>query len=359
MLARARTRYPFYADVPPGGLDAFPVMTKSVMVERFADLNDRGLQLDRCLALARAAEADRDFTASADGVAIGLSSGTSGRQSVFLTSPRERSRWAGEILAKVLPQGLRVGARVALVLRAGGPLYESVGSGRVAFRFFDLARPAREHVPGMAAFAPTVLAAPPHVLRVLAQAHAAGIDLLARIGVLILLFEVGVESTVRQMLSVGFRALFAALLGVVAPFALGWSVSAWLLPDAGVYAHVFVGATLCATSVGITARVLRDLGMLQTREARIILGAAVLDDVLGLVVLAVVTGVIAAADAGPFIICVWPSQHATVVADPFQRTASVRRGRWWNGRRWRRQPRTPMSSFLRSTSSRSLVTSND
>lgn len=174
VLARARTRYPFYADVAPGGLDAFPVMTKAVMVERFTDLNDRGLELDLCLSLARTAEADRDFTASAAGVSIGLSSGTSGRQSVFLTSPRERSRWAGEILAKVLPRGLRVGARVALVLRAGGPLYESVGSGRVAFRFFDLARPAREHVPGMAAFAPTVLAAPPHVLRVLAQAHAAG-----------------------------------------------------------------------------------------------------------------------------------------------------------------------------------------
>lgn len=174
VLARARTRYPFYADVPAGGLGVFPVMTKAVMVERFSDLNDRGLELDRCLALARTAEADRDFTASADGVSIGLSSGTSGRQSVFLTSPTERSRWAGEILAKVLPHGLRVGARVALVLRAGGPLYESVGSGRVAFRFFDLARPAREHVPGMAAFAPTVLAAPPHVLRVLAEARAAG-----------------------------------------------------------------------------------------------------------------------------------------------------------------------------------------
>lgn len=174
VLARARTRYPFYADVPPGDLDAFPVMTKALMVEHFAALNDRGLELDRCLALARAAEERRDFTASADGVSIGLSSGTSGRQSVFLTSPKERSRWAGEILARVLPHGLRAGARVALVLRAGGPLYESVGTGRIAFRFFDLARPAREHVPGMAAFAPTVLAAPPHVLRVLAEACAAG-----------------------------------------------------------------------------------------------------------------------------------------------------------------------------------------
>lgn len=121
---------------------------------------------------------------------------------------------------------------------------------------------------------------------------------MARIGVLILLFEVGVESTVRQMLSVGTRALAAALLGVVTPFALGWLVGWWWLPDAGPFVHAFIAATLTATSVGITARVLKDLGTSQSAEAKIIVGAAVIDDVLGLVVLAVVTGVIAAANTG-------------------------------------------------------------
>ena len=124
------------------------------------------------------------------------------------------------------------------------------------------------------------------------------IDIMARLGVLILLFEVGLESTVPQMMKVGVPALAVATLGVVTPFALGWLVSAWLLPDASVYVHAFIGATLCATSVGITARVLQDLGASKGREARIILGAAVLDDVMGLVVLAVVTGIIAAANAG-------------------------------------------------------------
>jgi Kef-type K+ transport system membrane component KefB len=124
------------------------------------------------------------------------------------------------------------------------------------------------------------------------------IDMLARLGVLVLLFEVGLESTVGQMLKVGLPSLVVATLGVVTPFALGWGVGAWLLPGHSVYAHAFLGATLCATSVGITARVLKDLGWLQTREARIILGAAVLDDVMGLVVLAVVTGMIGAADRG-------------------------------------------------------------
>ncbi len=124
------------------------------------------------------------------------------------------------------------------------------------------------------------------------------IDMLARLGVLVLLFEVGLESTVGQMLKVGLPSLVVATLGVVTPFALGWAVGAWLLPSHSVYVHAFLGATLCATSVGITARVLKDMGRLQTREARIILGAAVLDDVMGLVVLAVVTGMIAAADNG-------------------------------------------------------------
>jgi Kef-type K+ transport system membrane component KefB len=124
------------------------------------------------------------------------------------------------------------------------------------------------------------------------------VDILARLGVVILLFEVGLESTVGDMLKVGGRSLIVAVLGVIAPWALGWWLGALLLPDSSVYVHAFLGATLTATSVGITARVLKDLGAANTREARIILGAAVIDDVLGLVVLAVVASVLTAADLG-------------------------------------------------------------
>ncbi len=126
----------------------------------------------------------------------------------------------------------------------------------------------------------------------------AALDLLSQLGVLLLLFEVGLESTVSQMLRVGASSLLVAVLGVAAPFGLGWAVSAWLLPGSSALVHAFIGATLCATSVGITARVLQDLERSQTTEARIILGAAVIDDVLGLVILAVVGGVIGAADRG-------------------------------------------------------------
>jgi len=126
----------------------------------------------------------------------------------------------------------------------------------------------------------------------------ATIDVLARLGVILLLFEVGLESTVRDMLRVGPRSLVVAVLGVAAPWALGYGVGAVMLPQHSIYVHVFLGAVLTATSVGITARVLRDLGRAQSPEARIILGAAVIDDVLGLVILAMVASVIAAADAG-------------------------------------------------------------
>jgi Kef-type K+ transport system membrane component KefB len=124
------------------------------------------------------------------------------------------------------------------------------------------------------------------------------IGALAELGVIILLFEVGLESNLGEMLEVGWSSLLVAVAGVVAPFFLGWAVAAYFLPSEAMLVHIFIGATLCATSVGITARVLKDLGALQSRESRIILGAAVIDDVLGLLVLAVVAGAIKAEGAG-------------------------------------------------------------
>lgn len=124
------------------------------------------------------------------------------------------------------------------------------------------------------------------------------IGALAEIGVILLLFEVGLESNLRDLLEVWRSALLVAVLGVIVPFLLGWGVAALFLPDAPALVQVFIGATLAATSVGITARVLRDLGKLQTRTARIILGAAIIDDVLGLIVLAVVKGAVEAQAAG-------------------------------------------------------------
>jgi Kef-type K+ transport system membrane component KefB len=124
------------------------------------------------------------------------------------------------------------------------------------------------------------------------------VEAMAQLGVLFLLFRVGLESDVAKMAAVGLSATLVAVLGVVAPMLLGLGVSQAFLAGHHPLTHWFVGATLAATSVGITARVLGDLGRAASVEGRIILGAAVIDDVLGLVVLAVITGLIEAANAG-------------------------------------------------------------
>jgi Kef-type K+ transport system membrane component KefB len=126
------------------------------------------------------------------------------------------------------------------------------------------------------------------------------IHVLAELGVLLLLFEIGLETDLKEMFRVGSASLAVAVVGVVVPFGLGFGYWAYLPhPATGegdlTTAAIFVGATLTATSVGITARVLSDLGRMTTREARVIIGAAVIDDVLGLVILSVVSGVAAGA----------------------------------------------------------------
>ena len=124
------------------------------------------------------------------------------------------------------------------------------------------------------------------------------IHVFAEVGVAILLFEIGLETDLKEMFRVGKTAMSVALVGVIVPFGLGFLY--WYLANPSIGVHpegisfaivaVFVGATLTATSVGITARVLSDLDRMHTPEARIIIGAAVIDDVLGIVILAVVSG---------------------------------------------------------------------
>jgi Kef-type K+ transport system membrane component KefB len=155
----------------------------------------------------------------------------------------------------------------------------------------------------------------------------------AEIGAILLLFEVGVESDLVQLLAVGWSSLLVATLGVIAPMVLGYIVSAQLLPEAHWLTHLFVGGTLTATSVGITARVLKDLGKSDTKEARIILGAAVADDVIGLVVLAVVSGLVAAATASSSAASIsWASALWIVAKAALFLVIAVVVGRFWSQR---------------------------
>ncbi|HEX8412187.1 MAG TPA: cation:proton antiporter [Thermoanaerobaculia bacterium] len=125
----------------------------------------------------------------------------------------------------------------------------------------------------------------------LIDAHDPVLHVLSEMGVLLLLFLIGLETDVRRLLSVGGASAAVALTGVVVPFAAGYGVGAWLGYPTTV--AVFLGAALTATSVGITARVLSDLGHLKTDESQVILGAAVVDDIMGLVLLTVISSVAA------------------------------------------------------------------
>lgn len=113
------------------------------------------------------------------------------------------------------------------------------------------------------------------------------------IGVILLLFGAGLESNLDTMLKSGGRAFIIAMVGVITPFVLGTLIIApWIMPESDANARLFVGATLTATSVGITARVFKDLGIMQRIESVLVVGAAVIDDILGLLILTVVTAVV-------------------------------------------------------------------
>jgi Kef-type K+ transport system membrane component KefB len=128
------------------------------------------------------------------------------------------------------------------------------------------------------------------------------IEVLSEIGVIILLFEIGLESDLGELLRVGPQAAAVAVIGVAVPFAAG-TLGLLYLFHVPVIPAIFAGAALTATSIGITARVLAELQKLTSPEGQVILGAAVLDDVLGIIILAVVaslakTGEVDVADVG-------------------------------------------------------------
>jgi Kef-type K+ transport system membrane component KefB len=130
----------------------------------------------------------------------------------------------------------------------------------------------------------------PHGNEILQVAHT--VDVFSRYGIIFLLFLVGIETSVDEMRKVGPNSSRVAVIGVLLPFVLGMVASWLLLEDAELHTSMFLGATLAATSVGITAMVLQEMKMEKTEIAHIILGAAVIDDILGLLMLAIISGIV-------------------------------------------------------------------
>jgi Kef-type K+ transport system membrane component KefB len=138
-----------------------------------------------------------------------------------------------------------------------------------------------------------------HVLSLLRGPHgseliqvAQTLDVFSRYGIIFLLFMVGLRTSIDEMRQVGPDSLRVATIGVVLPFALGFGSSWLLIPDISLHTSLFLGAALGATSIGISVMVLQELNMESTKVARIILGAAVLDDILGLLMLSIVSGIV-------------------------------------------------------------------
>ena len=130
----------------------------------------------------------------------------------------------------------------------------------------------------------------PHGGQVMQVAHV--VDVFSRYGVIFMLFMVGLQTNIGEMRDVGADSVRVALIGVIAPVALGFGVVTLLTPEMSFNSHLYVAATLAATSIGITAAVLQDMARDQSLEGHIIVGAAIGDDILGLVILAVVSGII-------------------------------------------------------------------
>ena len=116
------------------------------------------------------------------------------------------------------------------------------------------------------------------------------LEVIGELGVMFLLFAVGMETRVKDLTSVGKAAMLVAVLGVLVPFVLGFGFIMLYEGGHSLYHALFMGAAMVATSVGITARIIKDMKLTDTRESKIIIGAAVIDDILGILVLAIVSG---------------------------------------------------------------------
>ena len=176
---------------------------------------------------------------------------------------------------------------------------------------------------GLVTLVSSLMAVPPDAVPQIYNESFPALESVAELGLYALLFMAGLESELDELIAVGAQAFSVAVVGVVLPFALGtWGLMALFHVDA--VPAIFAGASMTATSIGITASVFGELGYLKTREGQIVIGAAVLDDILGIVILAVVValGSGGAIEIGPIIKLVAAAAVFVVAAIGLSRTAA-------------------------------------
>jgi len=149
-----------------------PTVSKSDLMGNFSQWNTADIALEEAFSVALQAEKSRDFSPVIDSYSVGLSSGTSGNRGLFLVSKEERAAWAGAVLAKILPDCWKRPERIALFLRANNQLYQALDDGQwIRFRYFDMMIPIETHIEALNHYQPSILVAPPSVLRMLANAQ--------------------------------------------------------------------------------------------------------------------------------------------------------------------------------------------
>ncbi len=174
MVDYARTHSPFFrehlSDWKSSQWQDAPTVDKALMMARFDGYNTTGVTLNVAMEVALRAERERNFAPTLRGFTVGLSSGTSGHRGLFLVSPEEQARWAGHLLARIQPRFRAGGYRVAFFLRSNSNLYQSLRSRWVDFRYYDLTTPLPEAVLALNGQQPHLLAGPPSLLGMLAEA---------------------------------------------------------------------------------------------------------------------------------------------------------------------------------------------
>jgi putative adenylate-forming enzyme len=165
----------FYAPYAQQAFRDYPLINKQEWMKHFNDINTAHITLDEAFGIAEEAERTRNFDPMLRGTAVGMSTGTSGARGIFLASRSERLRWAATLLAKLLPEGIFAPAKIALLLRAGSNLYETLSGGmRLQFKYFDLATPFDQVLTKLEEFQPTILVGPPSVIALVADAMKSG-----------------------------------------------------------------------------------------------------------------------------------------------------------------------------------------
>ncbi len=167
---------PYYSAYVDKDLSAIPIIQKKQHMQLFDQINTRHIKLEDALARAKYNEENREFHHDMAQFSVGLSSGTSGKHGVFVTTQQEQTLWAGYILAKLLPNICKK-EKIALFLRADNNLYSSVTSSRISFHFFDLFKPFDDLLNALMALNPTIIVAPARVLTLIAQAQGKSITI--------------------------------------------------------------------------------------------------------------------------------------------------------------------------------------